>query len=70
MLLDKMHYCVKKCQIGKVKRKFCIVITMAKYDPEWDRVLRQLDLHYRMYDKVREINIRQDVEALERNWLV
>jgi len=43
---------------------------MAKYDPEWDRVLRQLDLHYRMYDKVREINIRQGVMALERNWLV
>ena len=39
---------------------------MAKYDPEWDRVLRQLDLHYRMYDKVQEINIRQGVKALEK----
>jgi len=44
---------------------------MAKsYDPQWDRVLRQLDLHYGMYDKVLEINIRQGVEALERNWQV
>ena len=45
--------------------------TMAKsYDPEWDRVLRQLDLHYRMYDKVREINIRQGVMALDLKYLV
>jgi len=38
---------------------------MAKYDPQWDRVLRQLETHYGMYDKVREINIRQGVMALE-----
>tara|TARA_R110002110_G_scaffold96593_1_gene248654 strand:- start:876 stop:1001 length:126 start_codon:yes stop_codon:yes gene_type:complete len=39
---------------------------MAKsYNPEWDRVLRQLEIHYGMYDKVEEINIRQGVEALE-----
>jgi len=53
---------------------------MAKYDPQWDRVLRQLETHYGMYDKVleqlsqlkalqREINIQQGVMALERNWL-
>ena len=66
-----MHYWVKKCQIGKVKRKFCSVKTMAKsYDPQWDRVVRQLDVHYGMYDKVEEINIRKGVEGLERNWQV
>jgi ASC-1-like (ASCH) protein len=39
---------------------------MAKYDPEWDRVVRAIQTHYRMYDKVREINIRYGVMALER----
>ena len=68
--LLKMHYLVKKCQIGKVKRKFCSVKTMARYDPEWDRVVRAIQTHYGMYDKVEEINIRQGVESLERNWQV
>ena len=43
---------------------------MAKYDPEWDRVVRAIQTHYGMYDKVEEINIRQGVESLERNWQV
>ena len=38
---------------------------MAKYDPQWDRVLRQLETHYGMYDKVRENNIRKGVQSLE-----
>ena len=43
---------------------------MAKYDPQWDRVVRAIRDHYVMYDKVQEINIRQGVMALEKNWLV
>jgi len=39
---------------------------MAKYDPQWDRVVRAIRDHYVMYDKVREINIRQGVKALEQ----
>jgi len=40
---------------------------MAKYDPQWDRVVRAIRDHYVMYDKVREINIRQDVKAMQKN---
>ena len=39
---------------------------MAKYDPQWDRVVRAIRDHYGMYEKVQEINIRQGVKALEQ----
>jgi hypothetical protein len=35
------------------------------YDPDWDRVVRAIQDHYGMYDKVREIKIRKGVQSLE-----
>ena len=39
---------------------------MAKsFNSEWDRVVRAIRDHYGMYDKVRDINIRKGLMALE-----
>ena len=56
---------VKILTINNVKNYLFGDHIMAKYDPQWDRVVRAIRDHYVMYDKVREINIRQGVKALE-----
>ena len=57
---------VKILTINNVKNYLFGDHIMAKYDPQWDRVVRAIRDHYVMYDKVREINIRQGVKALEK----
>ena len=36
------------------------------YDPDWDRVVRQLTTHYGMYVKVTQIKILAGINALTR----
>ena len=57
---------VKILTINNVKNYLFGDHIMAKYDPQWDRVVRAIRDHYVMYDKVQEINIRQGVKALEK----
>ena len=36
------------------------------YDPEWDRVVRQLETHYGMYDKIRVLELEKENKRLKK----
>ena len=42
---------------------------MAKYDPEWDRVVRQLNLHYGMYDKMAYLELAREITPTPKELL-
>ena len=37
-----------------------------QYDPEWDRVVRQLETHYGMYDKIRVLELEKENKRLKK----
>jgi len=43
---------------------------MAKsFDPEWDRVVRQLNLHYGMYDKMAYLELAREITPTPKELL-
>ena len=36
-----------------------------QYDPQWDRVVRTIQTHYGMYDKIRVLELEQENKRLE-----
>ena len=39
---------------------------MAKYDPQWDRVVRTIQTHYGMYDKIRVLELEKENKRLKK----
>jgi len=37
-----------------------------QYDPQWDRVVRQLETHYGMYDKIRVLELEKENKRLKK----
>ena len=36
-----------------------------QYDPQWDRVVRTIQTHYGMYDKIRVLELEEENKRLE-----
>ena len=36
------------------------------YDPQWDRVVRTIQTHYGMYDKIRVLELEQENKRLKK----
>jgi len=37
-----------------------------QYDPEWDRVVRTIQTHYGMYDKIRVLELEKENKRLKK----